>query len=240
MKVTAVIVAKRDSKRLKSKNMLPFGYGSLLTHKISQLKRCNNIDEIIVGSNCSEILKESMNHGAIGVLRPEEYCDEDNCSANKMIENMCSLIETDVVVWSHCTNPLIKPSTYDEAVSLFFSKTKQLDSRGKYGEEFDSLVSVSLVQEHFWGKHRDDEDNSYSYPINHSPHRLEHTLAKDLPKIYKQNGAIFIQKYEQMKENNYFYGENPYLYTTPEKESLDINTELDYKIAKYVHESFFI
>ena len=231
MKITAVIVAKKESKRLTNKNMLPFGYSNLLGHKIRQLRKCRTIDEIIVGSDCDDILSFSESFGAQGVKRPDEFCDERNCSANQMISNMCSLINTDTVVWTHCTNPLIQPNTYDKAVDTYLQK---INEKNGIGDHFDSLISVSVVQEHFWMQCK------RPYPIYHDPYHNEHVLAKDLPKLYKQNGAIFIQTHEQMEKNSYFYGESPYLFITPEAESFDINTELDYKIAKYIHESFLI
>lgn len=231
MKVTAVIVAKKESERLANKNTLPFGYSSLLGHKIRQLKKCKTVDEVVVGSDCDDILTLSRDFGVQGVKRPDEYCDEQNCTANQMIGNMCSLISTDIVLWSHCTNPLIQPETYDEAVNLYSESVKRKNGVGDY---YDSLISVDLVQEHFW------QINKVPYPVYHNPYSLEHVLAKDLPKLYKQNGAIFIQSHEAMKENSYFYGKSPYLFVTPKVESLDINTEMDYKIAKYIYESFLI
>ena len=235
MKVTAVIVAKKESKRLRNKNMLPFGESNLLGTKIRQLKECEAINEVVVGSNCDEMLSFAKTLGAVSVKREEAYCDEDTCSANRMIGNMCSLIHTDVVLWAHCTNPLIRAETYDAAVNLYFKKVKEYDNRGPvFGSLFDSLISVDLVQEHFWRAGRN------AYPLHHDPYHGEHVLAKDLPKLYKQNGAIFIQSHENMKRNSYFYGDSPYLFTTPEEESFDINTELDYRIAKYIYEDFLI
>ncbi|MAH49802.1 hypothetical protein CMI37_28515 [Candidatus Pacearchaeota archaeon] len=214
MKISAVIVAKKESKRLPNKNMLPFGNSTILGHKILQLSKCKKIDEVVVGSNCEEILNYSDSLGARTARRPDEYCDEDNCSANSMIWNMCCLIETDVVVWAHCTNPLIKPRTYDNAVECFLTRGHN-----------DSLLSVDILQEHIWSEE--------SKPLNYNPWQGRHPLAKELPKMYKQNGAIFIQKHKQMKENRYFFGKKPYLFVTPEAESIDINTERDYRISKF-------
>ena len=231
MKVSAVIVAKRTSERLKNKNMLPFGGSTILGHKINQLKECKRINEIVVGSDCDDILSFSEKLGAKPVKRKEKYCNESICPANKMIENMCSLINTDVVVWAHCTNPLIQSSTYDKAVDLFFLEKEEEDDRG-VGEKFDSLISVDLVQEHWmivWN------NNKSAFPLYHDPYHGDHVLAKDLPKLYKQNGAIYIQPYKQMKKNSYFYGKNPYLFETPIEESYDINSELDYEIAKTIY-----
>ena len=149
--------------------------------------------------------------------RPDEVCDEAVCPANEMIGDMCDRISTGIVVWVHCTNPLISPETYDRAVDVF------LGNQGSIWGSYDSLVSVDVVREHLW---KDGE------PLNYDPWAKNHTLAKDLPALFKQNGAIFIQTHKQMSQNSYFFGKKPYLFVTPPNESIDINTPLDLGVAR--------
>ena len=224
--ISAVIPAKRTSVRLPSKNMRPFKGTTLLGYKIKKLQECQELGEIIVGSDCDEILAHAEQLGAIPVKRPDEVCDEEICSANKMIGDLCGRIKTDVVVWTHCTNPNISPATYDHAIETYLQKIYERNSVGNY---FDSLISVDLVQEHFWMTNKD-----VPYPVYHDPYHGEHTLAKDLPKLYKQNGAFFIQSHKNALENSYFYGENPLLFLTDPNQSTDINTETDFKIAEFL------
>ena len=216
MEVSAVVVARKGSRRIPNKALQRFADDSLVGHKVRQLSACSSIHRIIVGSDCPEILRIASQAGAEPVKRPDLYCDEAVSSANDMIANMCSLIQTDVVVWAHCTNPLIQAATYDEAVSTFLDK---LD------DGFDSLASVDVVQEHFW-------DQQSHRPVNFDPYGPRHPLAKELPILYKQNGAIFIQPHKNMLANRYFYGANPYLFVTPLEESYDINTFYDLSVAR--------
>jgi len=197
--------------------MRPFCGTTLLGYKIKKLQECEELGEIIVGSVCDEILTHAKQLGAIPVKRPDETCDEKICSANKMIGDLCSRIKTDVVVWTHCTNPNISPSTYDHAIETFLNN-----------RNYDSLISVDLVQEHFWAF------NKQPYPVYHDPYHGDHVLAKDLPTLYKQNGAFFIQSHENALKNSYFYGEKPQLFLTDPLESTDINTEIDFKIAEFL------
>ena len=212
--VCAIIVARGGSLRLKNKNMLDIGGYSMLAHKIIQLKRCDKIDRIIVGSDSEEILKEACFYGAETVKRPDYYCNESQCTANEMIYNMCSLIETDVVVWAHCTNPLLSPETYDRAVSVFLANEPM----------YDSLLSVTVLKEHLW--------TSESKPLNYNPYARSHTLARDLTPIYMQDGGIFIQRHKNMLRNSYFFGAKPYLFIVPENEVMDINTPRDLLVAR--------
>ena len=216
--ISAVIPAKGTSVRVLNKNMQPFKGTTLLGYKIKKLQECEGLGEIIVGSDCDEILAHAEQLGAVPVKRPDEVCDEEICSANKMIGDLCGRIKTDVVVWTHCTNPNISPATYDHAIETFLNNRK-----------YDSLISVDLVQEHFWMTSK-----GVPYPVYHDPYHGEHQLAKDLPTLYKQNGAFFIQSHKNALENSYFYGENPQLFLTDPNESTDINTETDFKIAEFL------
>ena len=72
--ISAVIPAKKTSVRLPNKNMRPFKGTTLLGYKIKKLQECKMI-EIIVGSDCDEILAHAEQLGAVPVKRPDEVCD---------------------------------------------------------------------------------------------------------------------------------------------------------------------
>jgi CMP-N,N'-diacetyllegionaminic acid synthase len=217
--VTAIIVGRKGSQRIPNKVIQPFGDTTLLELKIKQLQSCKMIDRVVVGSDGSDILDVAGDVGAETVTRPDYFCDEKQASANEMIGNMCSLIDTDIVVWAHCTNPLLSSDTYDEFVRVFLEKEK---------EGYDSVLSVDVVKEHLWGEDRT--------PLNYDPYGERHPLAKTLPALYKQNGGIFIQRHKDMKNNSYFFGSNPYIHVSPEEESIDINTWYDFSIAEFLYE----
>lgn len=214
MEVTAVIVARKGSVRIKNKSMSVVGGETLIARKIRQLKDCKNVSRIVVGSNCEEMLDHAARLDAEVVMRPDYFCDETKASANEMIGNMASLIKTDVVMWSHCTNPLLSPATYDRAIDAFAANEAR----------HDSLLSVVKVKEHFWG-----EDKK---PLNYNPYGGRHVPARELPAYYMQDGGIFIQPHAQMLRNSYFFGATPFLFEIPDEEFLDINNERDLILAQ--------
>ena len=217
MEVTAVVVARKGSIRIPSKSMLKICNETLISRKIKQLKNAKKINRVIFGSNSEEMILEAKNAGAEIVYRPDYYCDEKVASANEMISNMCSFFETDVVVWAHCTNPLISSSTYDDAINAYFKNLPQ----------YDSLLSVTEIKEHMWKD---------GIPHNYNPWAEKHVPARDLPPLYIQDGGIFIQSYENMKNNSYFFGRKPFLFEIPKEEFLDINEYRDYLLAKAIIE----
>ena len=193
METTAIIVARKGSERIKAKSMLKLNGETLITRKIKQLKACKNIDRVILGSDCDIMLEEGIKAGAEPIKRPDYYCDEKKASANEMIANMSSSVKTDVIVWAHCTNPLISTKTYEKAIEKYFENLP----------EFDSLLSVVELKEHLW------KDNK---AINYNPYAKRHTPARELEPLYMQDGGIFIQSWENMKQNSYFFGQKPYLF----------------------------
>ena len=205
--VTAIIVARKGSKRIANKNLLLLNNQTLVARKICQLKQCKNIDRIVCGSDSDEILAEAYQAGAEAIRRPDFFCDESVASANDMIANMMDLVKSDIIVWAHCTNPLLSPTTYDNAVNTF------MQNLGTY----DSLLSVVELKEHLWDTNKQ--------PLNYNPYAPKHTPARNLPPYYQQDGGIFIQPYQQMKENHYFFGKKPYLFTIPNDEFCDINEQ---------------
>lgn len=217
MEVTAVIVVRKGSKRVKAKSMLELDGESLISRKVKQLLKCKNVNRVVVGSDSDEMLEEARIAGAEAVRRPDFYCNEEIASANDMIKNMCELITTDVVVWAHCTNPMLSTNTYEQAVDKFFEVTTQ---------GYDSLLSVVELKEHLW--------NTNKTVFNYNPYAERHTPARELPPMYMQDGGIFIQPYINMKKNSYFFGQKPYLFEIPKDEFLDINEYRDYLLAKAI------
>ena len=66
-KIKALIPVRAGSQRVIRKNIRDFAGSSLLEIKINQLKRISEIDEIIVNSDCSEMLHLAESCGATAV-----------------------------------------------------------------------------------------------------------------------------------------------------------------------------
>lgn len=212
--ISAVIVARGGSVRVPRKNLIELNGESLIARKIKQLQSSKMINRVIFGSDSDELLAIADETGAECIKRPDYFCDENRASANDMIGNMLSFFSTDIVVWAHCTNPLITQDTYDSAINCFLRNYPK----------FDSLCSVVELKEHLWSEKRE--------PLNYNPWGIRHIPARDLPPLYMQDGGIFIQPYEEMKNNSYFFGKRPYLYVIPKEEFLDINEYRDVLLAK--------
>lgn len=221
MRIIAIIPAKGNSSRLPGKNLAPFptaDAGSLVAHKIGQLHQTKRIDEVIVGSDDPQILEIAQAAGAQGRLQDPYHCNEGACPLRDRWRNLVAMTEGDLVVWAHCTNPLVPPELYDRAIEQYLAHCQ--------GGTYDSLASVTRIQRHAW---------QAGAPLGWDPWKEPHPYAAQLEPILFQDGAIFIQPHAQMMENGYFYGEKPLLYEIPNPLGWDIDTERDLVIGRAIY-----
>jgi len=221
-KVVAVIPARSGSKRIRNKNILPFGDTTLVENKIKQLLKCKYVDTVIVATN-DPVVKEICKSYEVSVMdREDRFCDEVSATPNEMIGDIASRVDEsfDIIIWSHCTNPLIRSEIYDNALNTFVLSNKI----------HDSLISVTEIKNHFWHKTK-----SGFIPLNYNPQGEEHPLASELEPLYFQDGGIFIQRREDMVSNSYFFGKNPFLFTINPYLSIDINEPLDMFLAEAIN-----
>jgi len=221
MKISALIPAKIKSERIPNKNLKKIGKLTLIENKIIQLLSSKKINKIFVGTNSKKIKNIVSKYDVEIVHREDKFCGtndkNDNFTANNMIYNFCSKIESDIVVWAHCTNPLVDGIIYDKALSLFIKNEKK--------KKYDSLASVDKIQNHLLNKN--------FKPINFNPYGQRHPLALELDSYFTLNGAIFIQRHKNMIKNRYFFGKKPYLFEIPFNKSVDINTPEDLELCKF-------
>lgn len=208
MTVAAIIPARGGSVRLPRKNLLPFAGRPLIAHKIHQLRECPMVSTVYVNTDDPEILHEAKKAGAVA-LQGKDY----HGNQNDMLRDSANQVTEDLVLWAHCTNPLVKPATYSAAINAY---------RLRSGVH-DSLVSVYPMHRHAWWQGR---------PLNHEPWSGRHQIGADLGAVYFQCGSIFIQPRAQMVENASFYGASPYLFVMDAAEATDIDYPHDLKVAR--------
>ena len=212
--IAFLIPVRGGSTRIPRKNMLELDGETLIARKIRQV---SPLGKVYVGSDDDEMLEEARKRHAIAVRR-KKTC-EGMDSANDMIREFTGLIEPcQTVVWCHCTNPFLSTETYAKALDEFGKALK---------DGYDSLVSVHEIHGHYWQADMRTPCYNVTWCRN-----VRHLCANELPPMYEQDGGIFIQPYEQIMRNAYFFGEHPYLFKIPEEEFMDINTPTDWIVCK--------
>lgn len=208
--IKALVAVRSGSVRVPKKNIRPFAGKTLLEYKIEQLKTVKGLDGVIVNSNSAEMLEIAKSLGAETVLR-DPYYASNSVSMSDVYRNMAENCNCDYIMYANVTNPLTSTASYENAIQRFFEDA----------DTFDSLNSGTLVHEFLF---RDNQP--INYDLKHQPR------SQDLPEIFALNFAINILKRDTMIECRNVVGNKPKIFSLPEIEAVDIDTEVDFFIAE--------
>jgi len=211
---TAIIPVRAGSRRLKNKNILPFGGKNLLTYKIDQLLQVSEIENIVVSSDSDEMLEmASIYGGKVSThKRAIEYCDEISQPFGAVVAHVCENVKGDDIIWATCTSPLVEPEDYNNAIKTY----KEALNNG-----FDSLMSVEEFRRYIW-----DEKGPLNYELG-----IKHVPSQQLPPLYRVTDGVLIAPRLNMIKWKYFHGPNPCKYPMNKKKSVDIDDVYDMACA---------
>jgi N-acylneuraminate cytidylyltransferase len=210
---TAIIPVRKGSRRLKNKNVAPFAGVNLLEYKINQLKQVSAISNIVVSSDCEEMLDIARCLGVNTHRRALEYCDEKTKTFGEVVEHICSEVEGENIMWATCTSPLVEPNDYNDAIKKYELILK---------EGFDSLMSVEEFKRYLW---------TATGPLNYEL-GIKHVPSQELEPLYRVTDGILIAPRQDMIDWKYFHGTKPYMHKMSKRASVDIDDLYDMECAK--------
>lgn len=209
--LTAFVAAKGHSSRVPGKNLRDFN-GAPLFHRIIQtLTDAARVGQVVLDSDDDTILEsaEAAFPDLKLIRRKPELCG-DEVPMNLLIGNAFEECGIDVMLQTHATNPLLKPTTIDKAVEAFFAAT-----------DVTSLMSVTPWQTRlYW----DDLK-----PINHNPDELLPT--QELPVVYEENSNIYIFERAAFEASGHRVTDKCIPFPMDPLEATDIDNEPDFTLA---------
>jgi len=214
----AIVPARGGSKRLPRKNILDLNGKPLIAYSIEAGLQSKYIDKVIVTSDDEEILNISKEFGADIIKRPDELASDTATSFDAIKHTIENVDKYDYIILLQPTSPLRSAVQIDEAIELF--KTKEANAVVSVCEmDHSPLWSNTLPQDaSMQGFLRDEVLNKRS---------------QDLEKYYRLNGAIYICKTDKLlEEKSFFLKENIFAYVMDRESSIDIDEEIDFKIAE--------
>jgi CMP-N-acetylneuraminic acid synthetase len=90
---------------------------------------------------------------------------------------------------------------------------------------YDSLFGVTRLQTRLW--------DSLARAVNHNPAILLRT--QDLPPIYEENSCLYIFTREILESKHNRIGDRPFMFEIESLEAVDIDEELDFKVAELLY-----
>jgi CMP-N-acetylneuraminic acid synthetase len=216
-----LIPARGGSKGLPRKNLRPLCGKPLIAWTIEQALKSKYLDKVVVSTDDTEIAEMSKKYGAeVPFMRPKELATDEAKSVD-VILHAIKFFESnnqhfDTIVLLQPTSPLRATENIDKAIETFFENN------------CESLVSVSEAPHSlFWSF---EIKNGYLEPFLGKD--FLNKRRQDLPKLYLPNGAIYISTKETIEKYISFFTDSTYPYIMPPERSIDVDTELDFRIAE--------
>jgi len=213
----AIIPARGGSKRLPRKNILDLNGKPLIAYSIEASLNSKYIDKVIVSSDDNEILDIAKKYGARTIKRPN-YLATDTATSFDVIKHTIENSEKyDYIILLQPTSPLRNSKHIDKAIELLENKNA------------NAIVSVcEMDHSPLWSNTLDDTLSMGDFLRND----VLNKRSQDLETYYRLNGAIYIYKTDKLlEENRLFFEDGIYAYKMDRKSSIDIDEELDFKIA---------
>ena len=210
--IAGIIHARKDSTRCPNKHLRPLGNTTLIDIALDKLSKLD-LDEKYLAVYDQE-LKDKVIDGVKILHREYESVAPGNAPHNiiyKHLEN----VKSDYIVNLNPCQPFLEVDKLQQIITLF-----------KYSN-FDSMITAKRERNFYW----DDDKN----PINFKPNdRLSTTTG---PWIDVATHSLVIYKKQYMLDNWELFPnikDNPYPFVIDwsEKELLDVDTEIDFKLVE--------
>ena len=217
-KILAVITARAGSKRLPNKNILNLAGKPLIAWTIDEAKKSKYIDKLIVSTDSKKIAEISKYYGAeVPFMRPLKLAI-DTADSISVLKHSIEFFKNkfDYILLLQPTSPLRTVKDIDKAIIILNNKTK-------------AVVSVCETEHSPLWSNILPEDLSMK---NFIRSEIKNKRSQDLPKYYRLNGAIYIAETKYFYKNNGFLGDKTNAYVMSQQNSVDIDTELDFKFCE--------
>jgi CMP-N,N'-diacetyllegionaminic acid synthase len=222
--VVCVIPARGGSKGVPRKNIKPLAGKPLIAYSIEQSLQSEYIDRTIVSTEDKEIADISRKYGAeVPFIRPDDLAGDQVATVDVLVHAINWLEEKDkysfdILVLLHTTTPLREVNDIDSCIKML------VESKA------DDVFSVTEA-------HR----NPYFNMVEISPNgkvqlskKGAFTSRQTATKVYDMNSSIYVWRKEILKSEKKIFLENSRVYIMPKERSLDIDDNLDFKIAEFL------
>lgn len=222
MNTVAIIPARGGSKGIPRKNLRPMAGKPLIYYSINACLQSSEITDVVVSTDDEEIALFAERFGADVIYRDEQLSN-DLATIDPVIENAVKRYEEDkrkkydVVITVQPTSPLVTDKEITNAV-IQFKK-----------EKVDTLMSVVDDRHLCW-------ELKNSVPI---PAYRERVNRQELPKKYKETGAVIICKRETLDSGSRI-GSSVSLFIMEHDKSHDIDTLSDFYLCESLLKSRYV
>ena len=229
MSVLGVIPARGGSKRIPRKNIRLLAGKPLINYTIEAAMESKCLDRLIVSTDDDEIAEVANKCGAeVPFLRPAELAEDetpDQPVFRHALEKLRKLsnYEPEIVMNLRPTTPLKTPQTIDKVIATILETKADI---------VRTMSPVTGVHHPYWMYKLSGDDQAI--PFLDDIRMSEYFQSQLLPPVYRINCAADAMKPRLIYEGNILGDDSDMrIVVTSEEESIDIDTEFDFKLCEF-------
>lgn len=217
LKTLALIPARGGSKGIPRKNIRLLAGKPLIAWSIQAALESGCVDSVVVTTEDEEIAEVSRRWGAqVPFMRPAELAADDSPGMDAVLHAMGKLPGFDAILLLQPTSPL--RNSADIRAMMDFVASRQANC----------AVSVCpAAQSPYWMMHL-GADQKLTRLIESDLI----TRRQELPHVYTLNGALYFARTAWLAASKTFFNQETMGFVMPPEKSLDIDTELDWRMAE--------
>jgi CMP-N,N'-diacetyllegionaminic acid synthase len=219
-----LIPARGGSKGLPGKNIKSLNGKPLIIHSLEFAENCKeNNDVVLLSTDDDEIRSVAENNGfKVPFLRPAELSSDTSSVEEAIIYSLNEFeklgLVFEKVILLQPTSPFRKKEHFTEMMKLHDKGTEM-------------VVSVVLSKQNPYFNLFEEQSNGYLALSKKS----DYVRRQDCPEVYQYNGNLYIIDVNALKEKKrVLYFDKIRKYVMPDKYSIDIDSELDFKFAEEI------
>ena len=205
-RIAALVPMRHHSQRVPGKNYRSLAGKPLFHHILATLQKVPEIAEIAVDTD-SDIVERGLKEHFPSVrfiCRPESL-RADNVSMNDILAHDTALVDADLYLQTHTTNPLLRAESIVRAIHAL------LDLRARH----DFSVSVTRLQTRLY--------DASGKALNHDPSELIQT--QELAPIFEENSCLYLFTRADLLRHRHRIGQRPLMFEIPGRPGRDGGAE---------------
>ena len=230
-RVLAIITARGGSKGIPGKNIIDLGGKPLIQYTVEAARASKLLDRCILSTDCEKIANIAADIGCeVPFMRPAELAQDATPHMDCIRHAINTLAErenyqADYVMILQPTSPFRTAEDIDEAISVVLNTS------------CDAVVSVTKSSAQLTKLFHVDEISKHMTLQVVSMPKSQYVRRQDSPRLYNENGAIFIQRVASILHPGHtrsgsLFSDEVRAYIMPVERSLDIDEPYDLEIAR--------
>lgn len=224
--ILCTICARSGSKGVKNKNIRELHGKPLIAYTIEQAKAANIFEHIVVSTDSDQIAEAAKKYGAEVFFKREPEMASDTAGKLQVIRDAFVRSEEyydqefDYLVDLDATSPLRNVNDINDCFETLLNN------------DFDNIITAAPSRRSPYFNMVELNDNG---TIMLSKSLDDYVVRRqDAPQAFDMNASIYVWHREAILNNESVISNKTGLYVMPEERSLDIDSELDFTIVKFL------